>query len=869
MPTQSLVPGLGQFPAFISLSALNGNNGFRLDGVTAGENSGYSVSAAGDVNNDGIADILIGAHHANSEAGKTYVVFGKAGSWTTPISLSTLNGTGGFRLDGMLEKDARGYIISVDTSGYSVSAAGDVNNDGIADIIIGAPSANSYAGKTYVVFGKAGNWTSPISLSTLNGTNGFALESVVMESSGNSVSSAGDINNDGITDIIIGASGANSTTGKTYVVFGKASGWSTPISLSTLNGADGFQLDGVSANDYSGYSVSAAGDINGDGIGDILIGAYGTSPGAGIYNVGQTYVIFGKASAWTTPISLSTLNGTSGFRLDGVSAYDYSGRSVNAAGDVNNDGIADILIGAYYANSGAGKTYVVFGKSSGWTSPISLSALNGANGFSLNGVAGDYSGRSVNAAGDVNNDGIADIIIGAYRANSEAGKTYVVFGKASGWASSISLSTLNGTNGFALNGVYIGEVVGFSVSSAGDVNNDGIADIIMGGYNAGSQSGRTYVVFGDSPPVLASNALVIGAGCAVTLNSTYLAAHDLNHANGTLTFTASNVTNGKFQKTVSGVVTPLTTPIFLQSDITAGYIQFVSTNSSVPSYSMTVSSPGLAFVPATPAVVSFTAPFCSQAPTQVSTTEPTAAPTAGPTFAPSGEALTQVPSIASSTVSTRSPSAVPSFAPSAASSTQAPASSVVSSASRTSPAWFLPISQAVSLLDSTLPAAYQSVSGYLSGSDASSQSDTHNASYTSPSLATVGAQLMLGAVALKLAQKGVNWAKGFWATKPALKSNAAPALPEAAQSVQTKGSEPVSHSTTKDVTAEMKHLSEKMETYQACLEEAAAQSNNVVYPDFQKPGISFAYKADARKRTPSSAEQAVFTNSNRLATLGR
>ncbi len=838
MPTQPSVAGLGQFPAVTSLSILNGANGFELDGV-AGDSSGKSVSTAGDINNDGIIDMIIGGYYGSSNvnptnAGRTYIVFGKASGWTSPISLSTINGTNGFVLNG----------VANETSGASVSTAGDVNNDGIADIIIGAQDPNSIdttysitsgIGRAYVVFGKANGWTSPISLSTINGTNGFVLNG---EQSGSTVSAAGDVNNDGIDDIIIGATGDNrflNGTGKTYVVFGKASGWISPISLSTLNGANGFALEGESPFDRSGRSVRAAGDVNNDGISDIIIGAHEINGAAG-----KTYVVFGKASGWTSPISLSMLNGANGFTLTGEFANDQSGYSVSTAGDINNDGISDIIIGAPRAIDHAGKTYVLFGKASTWSSPISLGTLDGTNGFILEGLGSEKSGYSVSTAGDVNNDGIDDIIIGAIEASCSAGKVYVVFGKASGWVSPIPLSTLNGANGFELDGVSVDDVSGYFVNTAGDVNNDGVNDIIIGALGANTLAGKTYVVFGDSPPVLANNTLTVGAGCIVTLDSSYLAAYDLNNDNSTLTFTASNVTNGNFQKNVLGLVTPLITPAFLQSDITAGYIQFVSTNSNAPSYSMMVSSPGLAFVPATPAVVSFTAFSCSSG-----------VPTEAPSLAPNTQVSTQAPSLNGAT-----PTLMPSFAPSVA--------LAVSSATRTNPVWLLPISETAALLNIGLPAAYQSVSDYLSGSDASSKSVDNI--YGMYSLEAAGAQLMLGAVALKLVQKGVNWAKGFLASKPP-RPDTKPVLSEVTESLQMlKDSDTVSASVTKNLTAEMKHLSEKMETYQACLEETSAQSDNVVYPDFQKSGLNFAYNAVAGKRRPSIVEEATVTKI-RLATV--
>ena len=135
------------FPASIDLLALTPATGFALTGVTAGDQSGCSVSSAGDINGDGIDDLIIGASGANSNAGATYVVFGKPGIGSSgSIALSSLNGSNGFVLNGV----ASSY------SGYSVSGAGDINGDGIDDLIIGAVGANSNAGATYVVFGKPG-----------------------------------------------------------------------------------------------------------------------------------------------------------------------------------------------------------------------------------------------------------------------------------------------------------------------------------------------------------------------------------------------------------------------------------------------------------------------------------------------------------------------------------------------------------------------------------------------------------------------------------------------------------------------------------------------------------------------------------------
>ena len=176
-----------------------------------------------------------------------------------------------------------------------------------------------------------------------------------------------------------------------------------------------------------------------------------------------------------------SLNVGNGFVLPGVAVNDSSGFSVSGAGDINGDGVADLIIGAIGVNSYAGASYVVFGKPGiGSSGSLTLSSLNGSNGFVLPGVAGGYSGRSVSGAGDINGDGVADLIIGAYNANSDAGASYVVFGKPGiGSTGNITLSSLNGNNGFVLPGVA-SSYSGRSVSGTGDINGDGVADLIIG-----------------------------------------------------------------------------------------------------------------------------------------------------------------------------------------------------------------------------------------------------------------------------------------------------------------------------------------------------------------------------------------------------
>ncbi|MCB0729330.1 MAG: FG-GAP repeat protein, partial [Ignavibacteriae bacterium] len=238
-----------------------------------------------------------------------------------------------------------------------------------------------------------------------------------------------------------------------YVYYGGAS---------MNNGADVI-MTGEAAQDQFGYSVSNAGDVNGDGYSDVIVGA--NLNDAGGTNCGRAYIYFGG----------STMNNVSDVVLTGETAYDFFGQSVSTAGDVNNDGYSDVIVGAPYSDSvaaDAGRAYIYFGGTN----------MNNSKDLTMTGEGYDDSfGASVSFAGDLNGDGFSDVIIGAnsYYGN-KLGKAYIYFGGIN----------MNNVYNIRITSATLRSNFGSSLSFAGDVNSDRYDDVIIGAYyNEGTSVG--------------------------------------------------------------------------------------------------------------------------------------------------------------------------------------------------------------------------------------------------------------------------------------------------------------------------------------------------------------------------------------------
>jgi hypothetical protein len=419
----------------------------------AAANFGWSVSTAGDVNGDGFSDVIVSARtfdNGQADEGRAFVYHGwEGGLFVNP------NWTA--------ESDQAGAFF-----GASVATAGDVNGDGFSDVVIGASSYDNgemNEGRAFVYHGSA---------SGLSSTPAWTAEcNEALADFGFAVAMAGDVNGDGFSDVIIGAHGMDGSQevdeGRVFIYHGSASGLGAVNAIRSGGGSGSFI--------HFGYSVSTAGDVNGDGFADVIVGAIG-------FDNGQT----DEGGAFVFHGSVAGLGNLPAWIGEANQASAWYGGSVSTAGDMNGDGYSDVLVGANSYDNGQvdeGRVFAYFGSATGlgltpgWTTESDQ--------------AGAGWGSSVATAGDVNGDGYGDAAIGSYTydaGQTNEGRVSVYLGGPSGIGSAQSVESDQG-----------GALFGLSVATAGDVNGDGYSDLIVGCYqfdNGQTDEGRAFLFVGSA-----------------------------------------------------------------------------------------------------------------------------------------------------------------------------------------------------------------------------------------------------------------------------------------------------------------------------------------------------------------------------------
>lgn len=640
---------------------------------------GTGVISIGDINNDGIDDVLIGTPFARDQIGAAFVVYGQSAG-SADIHLSALNHKLGFSITGHL----LGGLF-----GFSGSGVGDFNGDGIGDFAISAPFANSGAGVVYILFGIAG-YRENMDLRTMPKSLGFTITGHIPSgNTGYSIAGLGDISGDGVPDLLVSVPYADETRGRTYVLYGSITGEYDDIDLAALNNSRGILLRGSAVGSKSGFKIAHVGDLNGDGVTDFAIG----EPFAGKFSVGAVKIVFGCRSMCYDSETLLNIENF-GINIVGNGAYSRLGMTISKAGDVNRDGIDDVIMSSFVASNLRGEVYVVYG-SHGLTD-IDLSALQKSQGVILRGSGGGYFGMSATGFADINHDGVPDIVVTNSGTNGRVG-----YGVISNPAlSSSSLKNIDDMSDRDRVSLILDHLNGGEYAChVGDFNNDGFVDFAVvtssAIYNGTKVSGLhvVYDMFADASEDHFTHSPV----SAPTLRPTYVPTSKptwrptnrptmqptaptwyptrfpTRSPNSTPDPSVMPTSAPTLRPSFAPTVKPSTSPTMRPSSVPTHIPSFYPTSTPTTSQPSNVPSHEPSFAPnITPRPTSLPTLFPTSAPTShptphptsVPTCTPTSSPTVAPSVSPSG-IPSVMPTLLPSKIPTSVPSSVPTPSPSA------------------------------------------------------------------------------------------------------------------------------------------------------------------------------------------------------------
>ncbi len=490
-------------------TVINGESGSMI---------GSGFMEVGDYNSDGKIDLVIGAPAYNSSAGRVYVFYNNNISSKGVIgadviitgeaasNFGTALTKGDFNSDGKTDLAVGAYTYNTDygrayifynddsypdtansadviVTGESSSSfgnfvnSGDFNSDGKIDLVVGARSYSSSAGRTYLFYQNSGGGYSSTMIAGSDANVYITGES---SSSFGQALTVADLNSDGKTDLLIGAkdytNGLNLNAGRAYIFYNDGT-------IPTAAASADVIITEQSPSSYFGCAITS-GDFNSDGKADLAIGSSGHST-----NTGRAYIFYNDGSIPTSTASADVI-------ITGETFYNYFGASL-VSGDFNNDGRIDFAVGAYGYSSNAGRVYTFYGGN------ISTENATGAD-FIISGETSSDFGRFVMCV-DINIDGKKDLIAAADSYNTNVGRVYIFYSQ----------------NGMINTNQNISGESGYFGSSilAGDFNSDGREDLAVGAYGYSSSTGRVYIFYNDGfMSASASSADVIITGQATSSN---------------------------------------------------------------------------------------------------------------------------------------------------------------------------------------------------------------------------------------------------------------------------------------------------------------------------------------------------------------